>query len=85
MICTLEVKSPPRCRMCIRHLCLFSAKGCVWIAFTEYLRDETWRSIRKFLEDRKLAQAKHLFYTVGWVREFLAFADHSPKDTFDNL
>jgi len=35
----LEVKSPPRCRMCIRHLCLFSAKGCVWIGFTEYLRN----------------------------------------------
>jgi len=44
----LEVKSPPRCRICIRrgrgfqtfrkqHLCLFSAKGCVWIGFTEYL------------------------------------------------
>ena len=25
-------------RMWFRHLCLFSAKGCVWIAFTEYLR-----------------------------------------------
>jgi len=48
VICTLEVKSPPKCRMYIRrgrgfqtvrkqHLCLFSAKGCVWIGFTEYL------------------------------------------------
>jgi len=48
VIRTLEVKAPPtpntysasgRGFQTVRkqHLCLFSAKGCVWIGFTEYL------------------------------------------------
>jgi len=72
VIRTWEVKSPPRCRMCIRrgrsfqtirkqHLCLLSAQCRVWIGFTEYFLHESFWYSPKTLLFRHLKRLNRLY------------------------